>query len=140
MGQLCLDFAPADPAVRPVGAEVRTGRMGFEGTGHGVTLAFPNERTVMEKTPHLPGKFIWFEHVSNDIAKARAFYEQLFGWHVESMPMGNQTYRMLMNGDGGVGGYRWGLPLKRRLLQREGARLSDAGGAERSASAARGRA
>ena len=58
----------------------------------------------MEKTPHLPGKFIWFEHVSNDTAKARAFYEQLFGWHVESMPMGNQTYRMLMNGDGGVGG------------------------------------
>jgi AraC family transcriptional regulator of adaptative response/methylated-DNA-[protein]-cysteine methyltransferase len=46
----------------------------------------------------------------------------------------------VVRGDGSVGGYRWGLPLKRRLLQREGARISAAGGAERSASAARGRA
>jgi len=60
----------------------------------------------MEKTPYLPGKFIWFEHVSNDIGKARAFYEPLFGWHAESMPMGEQTYHMLMNGDAGVGGMR----------------------------------
>jgi AraC family transcriptional regulator of adaptative response/methylated-DNA-[protein]-cysteine methyltransferase len=44
----------------------------------------------------------------------------------------------VVRGDGSAGGYRWGLPLKRRLLQREGARLSDAGGAARSASAARG--
>lgn len=46
----------------------------------------------------------------------------------------------VVRGDGSAGGYRWGLPLKRRLLQREGARISDAGGAARSASAARGRA
>ncbi|HET9646368.1 MAG TPA: VOC family protein [Burkholderiaceae bacterium] len=58
----------------------------------------------MDKTPQLPGKFIWFEHASNDTAKARAFYEPLFGWHVESMPMAGQTYSMLMNGDRGIGG------------------------------------
>lgn len=58
------------------------------------------------KTPHLPGKFIWFEHVSNDLAKARAFYEPLFGWHTEAMPMGGQTYHMLLNGNQGVGGLR----------------------------------
>ena len=46
----------------------------------------------------------------------------------------------VVRGDGSVGGYRWGLPLKRRLLQREGARVSDAGGAAPSASAGRGRA
>jgi AraC family transcriptional regulator of adaptative response/methylated-DNA-[protein]-cysteine methyltransferase len=46
----------------------------------------------------------------------------------------------VVRGDGSVGGYRWGLPLKRRLLQREGARITAAAGAERSASAARGRA
>ena len=46
----------------------------------------------------------------------------------------------VVRGDGSAGGYRWGLPLKRRLLQREGARVSDAGGAARSASAGRGRA
>ena len=46
----------------------------------------------------------------------------------------------VVRGDGSVGGYRWGLPLKRRLLQREGARLSGDAGAARNASAARGRA
>jgi AraC family transcriptional regulator of adaptative response/methylated-DNA-[protein]-cysteine methyltransferase len=35
----------------------------------------------------------------------------------------------VVRGDGSAGGYRWGLPLKRRLLQREGARFGDAGGA-----------
>ena len=45
----------------------------------------------------IPGKFIWFEHVANDIAKARAFYEPLFGWHAESMPMGGQTYHMILD-------------------------------------------
>ena len=34
---------------------------------------------------HLPGKFVWFEHVSNDIAAARAFYEKLFEWNTEVM-------------------------------------------------------
>lgn len=46
----------------------------------------------------------------------------------------------VVRGDGSVGGYRWGLPLKRRLLQREGARISADAGAARSASAAPGRA
>ncbi len=55
-------------------------------------------------TPHLPGKFVWFEHASHEVPKARAFYERLFGWHVETMPMGGQTYSMLMNGDQGIGG------------------------------------
>jgi predicted enzyme related to lactoylglutathione lyase len=60
------------------------------------------ERQAMS---HLPGKFVWFEHVSSDIGKARAFYEPLFGWHVESMPMGAQSYSMIMNaGHQGIGG------------------------------------
>ena len=46
----------------------------------------------------------------------------------------------VVRGDGSAGGYRWGLPLKRRLLQREGARLSGDAGAAPNASAARGRA
>jgi uncharacterized protein len=52
----------------------------------------------------LPGKFIWFEHVSDDPAKARAFYEPLFNWHVENMAMGDQAYAMIHNGDTGIGG------------------------------------
>jgi len=58
----------------------------------------------------LPGKFVWFEHLSADIPKARRFYDALFGWHTESMPMGGQRYSMILNGDGttseGIGGYR----------------------------------
>jgi hypothetical protein len=80
-----LRAAPGRPAV------MRTGRMGFEGTGHGVTLAFPNERTVMEKTPSPPWQVHLVRTRVERCHKARAFYEQLFGWHVESMLMGNQT-------------------------------------------------
>jgi uncharacterized protein len=60
----------------------------------------------MDKTPHTPGKFIWFEHVSNDLGKARAFYEPLFGWHAENMNMEGRSYHMLMNGQQGIGGLR----------------------------------
>jgi len=51
---------------------------------------------------HLHGKFVWFEHLSNDIPKARAFYEALLGWHTESMPMGDQPYHMIQNGTDGI--------------------------------------
>lgn len=54
----------------------------------------------------IPGKFVWFEHFSNDIPRARAFYEGLFGWHTEAMPMGEQRYHLLMNGGDGIGGFR----------------------------------
>ena len=46
----------------------------------------------------------------------------------------------VVRGDGSVGGYRWGLPLKRRLLQREGARLNDADASMAARSATRARA
>ena len=53
-----------------------------------------------------PGKFVWFEHVSNDIPKARAFYEKLFGWNTEMMSMSSgDPYPVIHNGDDGIGGY-----------------------------------
>jgi uncharacterized protein len=54
---------------------------------------------------HLPGKFVWFEHLSSHAAKSRAFYEPLFGWKTETMPMGAQNYSLIMNGGHGIGGY-----------------------------------
>jgi hypothetical protein len=55
---------------------------------------------------HSPGRFVWFEHLSNDIAKARAFYEKLFGWNTEMMAMpGSDPYPVIHNGDNGIGGY-----------------------------------
>ena len=54
---------------------------------------------------YLHGKFVWFEHASADIAKARAFYEPLLGWHTEAVPMGDQRYPMILNNNEGIGGY-----------------------------------
>ena len=55
---------------------------------------------------YTPGKFVWFEHVSDDIAKARGFYEKLFGWHAEAMPMpGGDPYNVIHNSNAGIGGY-----------------------------------
>ena len=54
----------------------------------------------------LVGKFVWFEHVSGHVAKARKFYEPLFNWHVESLPMGSARYPMILNGKDGIGGFR----------------------------------
>lgn len=59
---------------------------------------------------YLPGKFVWFEHVSNDVAKARAFYSALCGWTVQPMPMGEQAYDIIMNGASGIGGFRAAEP------------------------------
>jgi predicted enzyme related to lactoylglutathione lyase len=56
---------------------------------------------------YLPGKFVWFEHVSNAPAKAKAFYAGLFDWRVEDVSMGDgPPYSMIHNGDNGIGGVR----------------------------------
>jgi uncharacterized protein len=57
---------------------------------------------------YLPGKFVWFEHVSTDATKARDFYRALCGWTFQSMPMGEQSYDMIMNGTDSIGGFRSG--------------------------------
>lgn len=59
---------------------------------------------------HLPGKFVWFEHVSADTAAAASFYERLLGWRVDTVPVGDETYRMIMNGEAGIGGFRTAAP------------------------------
>ena len=51
-----------------------------------------------------PGKFTWFEHVSSDPARARQFYEALFGWKVEAMPADGHSYDMIHNRGEGMGG------------------------------------
>ncbi len=59
---------------------------------------------------YLHGKFVWFEHLSNDEKKARAFYDRLFGWKTEDVSMGPQSYPLIKNGDQGIGGYRGAPP------------------------------
>jgi predicted enzyme related to lactoylglutathione lyase len=54
---------------------------------------------------HLPGKFVWFEHVSTQPKKAQAFYGEVLGWKVEAAPMGPSTYEMIKTPEGTIGGY-----------------------------------
>jgi hypothetical protein len=56
----------------------------------------------------LPGKFVWFEHVSSDAKKAQSFYGEVLGWKVKPFPMGSFTYEMIFAGettDTMLGGY-----------------------------------
>lgn len=52
------------------------------------------------------GRFVWFEYISKDLAKAQAFYAELFHWKTAAMPMpagGNYT---MISADGvSIGGY-----------------------------------
>src|SRR5262249_34385932 len=63
------------------------------------------EEDTMTDRKLLPGKFVWFEHVSKDAKKAQAFYAEVLGWKVQGFPMGEQTYEMIFVGDNMIGGY-----------------------------------
>lgn len=55
----------------------------------------------------MPNPFVHVELHSDDVAKAKQFYAQLFGWKLEDVPMpgpGNQTYTMIQVGEGTGGG------------------------------------
>ena len=53
--------------------------------------------------------FVWFDLRSNDAAKSRAFHEQLFGWEIAEVPVGDGKVPMIggdepwasLVGDGG---------------------------------------
>ena len=45
--------------------------------------------------PH--GRFYWNELMTDDVEKAKAFYEATLGWHFDAMPMdGGETYYVAM--------------------------------------------
>lgn len=51
-------------------------------------------------------KFVWFEYVSKDIAKAQGFFGELFNWGVKRVPMPGGDYAMISVGDRTIGGYQ----------------------------------
>ena len=59
----------------------------------------------MPDRKHLPGKFVWYELVSQDAEKAQAFYGEVLGWTVRPYPMGGFDYEMIYAGDTMIGGY-----------------------------------
>jgi predicted enzyme related to lactoylglutathione lyase len=47
----------------------------------------------------LPGKFLWFELSTPDVARAKAFYADVIGWTSRGFPAGPVTYDMIFFGD-----------------------------------------
>ncbi|MFT5142588.1 MAG: putative enzyme related to lactoylglutathione lyase [Rhodothermales bacterium] len=50
------------------------------------------------------GAFSWSELMTSDAAKANAFYEKIFGWATQTMPMPQGNYFVQMNGELPVAG------------------------------------
>lgn len=48
--------------------------------------------------------FVHVELMSNDVDKAKTFYQTLFDWKLDDMPMGDMTYTMIKVGEGTGGG------------------------------------
>jgi predicted enzyme related to lactoylglutathione lyase len=59
----------------------------------------------MSSQVHLPGKFVWYELVTPDAARAKRFYGELFGWRSQTAPVGTRTYDLILAGDAMIGGY-----------------------------------
>lgn len=52
----------------------------------------------------MPNAFVHIELNTQDVAKAKGFYQQLFDWKLRDMPMGDLTYTMIDVGTGTGGG------------------------------------
>jgi hypothetical protein len=63
------------------------GRRTLEGYRQSRSVPEADRRTDMADRELLPGKFVWFEHVSTGAKKAQAFYGEVFGWKVAPFPM-----------------------------------------------------
>jgi len=48
--------------------------------------------------------FVHIELHTAEVAKARTFYDELFDWELQDVPMGDFTYTTISVGEGGVGG------------------------------------
>ena len=53
----------------------------------------------------MASKFVWFEYVSKDSAKAQGFFGELFGWNTQAVPMPDGAYTMIAAGERTIGGY-----------------------------------
>jgi uncharacterized protein len=65
------------------------------------------------ETQTILGKFVWHDHMSGDIEKAKSFYSELLGWEIESVDVGDEKYPMIKNGGqthGGFGAAQGGSP------------------------------
>ena len=62
------------------------------------------EVTKMDEQFKQHGAFSWCELMTTDLAAAKNFYTQLFGWDTEDMLMPGMTYTVVKAGGCGIGG------------------------------------
>jgi predicted enzyme related to lactoylglutathione lyase len=63
------------------------------------------EEKKMSEGKLIPGKFVWFELVSEDTQQSKAFYAEVLGWKVEPFPMGQHSYDMIYANDRMIGSF-----------------------------------
>jgi predicted enzyme related to lactoylglutathione lyase len=59
------------------------------------------------------GRFVWHDHISTDVEKAKTFYTELLGWKIETWKPGAMDYPMISAGGqqhGGFGPAQGGAP------------------------------
>ena len=66
-------------------------------------LAACSRQAPMQMAPgaadHTPGRFVWYDLVTDDVAAASTFYGELFGWEFEEIP-GHRNPFVLIRLDG----------------------------------------
>jgi hypothetical protein len=78
------------------------GMMAAAGSAAAASFEFPP--LMQPATAEHPGKLIWAELVTPDLAAAEHFYGGMFGWTFRDMRTGDTQYAMAMLGDAPVAG------------------------------------
>lgn len=100
-------------SAKALGATIIAEPMDVFGEGHMAVLADPNGAFVGLWQPgrhtgadavDQPNTYTWVELATDDIAGARKFYGELFGWTWERMDTGNLEYWIVMNDGVGIAG------------------------------------
>jgi len=109
--------ATAD-AVTKAGGEVRAapmdvmtaGRMAqfADPTGAAFAVWEPGQTTGLGEVTD-PNTLCWTELHTSDPAAAKAFYQSVFGWSAQDMPMGDFTYTVVTPADGGEDAMQGGI-------------------------------
>lgn len=82
------------------------GRMAvcFDPNGANFDVWQPKAGAGTDVDAHAVGAPSWFESMTTDVARGRAFYQALFGWVAETMDMGDFEYTTFKLGDTYVAG------------------------------------
>jgi predicted enzyme related to lactoylglutathione lyase len=82
------------------------GRVAFleDPTGARIALFQPGEHPGAAQLGPVPGAFGWSELATNDTARARAFYTELFNWDAKESEPGAMPYTEFQVGDRSIGG------------------------------------